>query len=50
MWESWSVGHHFEPEPATDPAHYETVNELGVGHAQPLTMSSPDCVMPHTMP
>ena len=24
---------------------------VGVGfHAQPLTMSSPDCVMPHTMP
>ena len=50
MSESWSVSHHFEPEPAEAPSHYETVNELGIGHAQPLTMSRPDCVIAHTMP
>jgi hypothetical protein len=50
MWVSWSVGHHFEEQPATNPSHYETVNELGVGHAQPLTMSIPFWVMAHTMP
>ena len=34
--ESWSVGHHFEEEPATDPSHYETVNELCIGHGVSL--------------
>jgi hypothetical protein len=50
MWVSWSVGHHFEPQPAGHPSHDETVDELGVGHAQPLTMSIPFWVMAHTMP
>jgi len=47
---SWSVGHHFKPKPATDPSHYETVDKLSIGHAQPLTMSIPFWVMAHTMP
>lgn len=33
---SWSVCHHFEEEPATDPSHYETVNKLCIGHGVSL--------------
>jgi hypothetical protein len=33
---SWSVGHHFEEQPATDPTYYETVDELGVVHCKPF--------------
>jgi len=47
---SWSVCHHFEVEPAGHPADNETVDELGIGHAQPLTVSIPACVIAHTMP
>jgi hypothetical protein len=47
---SWSVRHHFEVEPAGHPADNETNYELGVGHAQPLTVSIPACVIAHTMP
>jgi hypothetical protein len=47
---SWSVRHHFEVEPAGHPANNKTDYKLGVGHAQPLTVSIPACVIAHTMP
>ena len=33
MMEASAVLHHLEPEPATDPSHYETVDELCIGHS-----------------
>lgn len=47
---SWAVGHHLEEQPATDPTYDETVDELGIAHAQPFTISMPFWVMAHTMP
>jgi hypothetical protein len=33
MLEASSVCHHFEEQPAADPSHYETVDELCIGHS-----------------